>query len=91
LSSITFENDDDAVEIGNSMSHDLEDAVWSASDERAASVIRRLHADQIDINENVSRLVNFCVAARNEIVSEHTPKRTCARSVKGRRVHYAKR
>ena len=50
LSIITYKDEDDAVRIANGTPYGLAGAVWSASDERAQRVARRMRTGQIDIN-----------------------------------------
>jgi len=50
LSMITYEDEDDAVRIANGTPYGLAGGVWSASEERAERVARRVRAGQIDIN-----------------------------------------
>ena len=47
---IPYGSDDEAVDIANGTVYGLAAAVWSASDERARAVAKRLHAGQVDIN-----------------------------------------
>ncbi|MER7005776.1 aldehyde dehydrogenase family protein [Dactylosporangium sp. NPDC000555] len=50
LSVIPYRDEDDAVRIANSTRYGLAGAVWSASQERAVAVARRLRTGQVDIN-----------------------------------------
>ena len=50
LSIIPYRDDDEAVKIANDTPYGLAGAVWSASDERAQKVARRIRAGQIDVN-----------------------------------------
>ncbi|MFN0181065.1 MAG: aldehyde dehydrogenase family protein [Gemmatimonadales bacterium] len=50
LSIITYQNDDDAVRIANDTVYGLAGGVWSADEDRAKRVARRIRAGQIDIN-----------------------------------------
>ena len=50
LSIIPFESDDHAVEIANDSEYGLAGGVWSADEERAMSVARRMRTGQVDIN-----------------------------------------
>ncbi|MBX7200997.1 MAG: aldehyde dehydrogenase family protein [Rhodospirillaceae bacterium] len=50
LSIIGYEDEDDAVRIANSTIYGLAGGVWSASDEHAERVARRLRTGQVDIN-----------------------------------------
>ena len=47
---IQYQDEDDAVRIANSTIYGLGGAVWSATDERAISVARRMRTGQVDIN-----------------------------------------
>ncbi len=50
LSVLPYGSDDEAVEIANSTPYGLAGAVFSASDERALGVARRLRTGQVDVN-----------------------------------------
>lgn len=50
LSIITYTDEDDAVRIANGTAYGLSGGVWSASDEHAEQVARRLRTGQIEIN-----------------------------------------
>ncbi len=50
LSILTYKDDDDAVRIANDTIYGLAGGVWSADEERAKRVARRIRAGQIDIN-----------------------------------------
>ncbi len=50
LSIITYKDEDDAVRIANDTIYGLSGAVWSADEERALRVARRLRTGQVDIN-----------------------------------------
>ncbi len=50
LSIMTYKDDDDAVRIANDTIYGLAGGVWSADEERAKRVARRIRAGQIDIN-----------------------------------------
>ncbi|MGQ0651691.1 MAG: aldehyde dehydrogenase family protein [Betaproteobacteria bacterium] len=50
LSIVPYHDEDEAVRIANDSPYGLAGAVWSASDERAQRVARRIRAGQIDIN-----------------------------------------
>jgi betaine-aldehyde dehydrogenase len=50
LSILSYGDDDDAVRIANDTPYGLAGAVWSASDERAQRVARRLRTGQVDVN-----------------------------------------
>jgi aldehyde dehydrogenase (NAD+) len=50
LSIITYQTDDEAVRIANDTIYGLAGGVWSADEERAKRVARRIRAGQIDIN-----------------------------------------
>lgn len=50
LSIIPFDDDDDAVSIANNSRYGLHGAVWSADDERALAIARRLRTGQVDVN-----------------------------------------
>lgn len=50
LSIIPYDDDDDAVDIANGTVFGLAGAVWSADQERALSVARRMRTGQVDIN-----------------------------------------
>ncbi|TLF50566.1 aldehyde dehydrogenase family protein [Halomonas urmiana] len=50
LSIITYRDEDEAVRIANDTRYGLAGAVWSASEERAMTVARKLRAGQVDIN-----------------------------------------
>ncbi|HWL64746.1 MAG TPA: aldehyde dehydrogenase family protein [Actinomycetota bacterium] len=47
---IPFDDDDDAVQIANNSRYGLSGAVWSASEERALSVARRIRSGTIGVN-----------------------------------------
>lgn len=47
---IAYGSDEEAVAIANGTVYGLAAAVWSASDERARGIAKRLHAGQVDIN-----------------------------------------
>ncbi|MCC6889903.1 MAG: aldehyde dehydrogenase family protein [Hyphomicrobiales bacterium] len=50
LSIITYKDDEEAVRIANDTIYGLAGAVWSADNERALRVARRLRTGQVDIN-----------------------------------------
>jgi betaine-aldehyde dehydrogenase len=50
LSIITYEDEADAIRIANGTAYGLGGGVWSASEERALKVARRLRTGQVDIN-----------------------------------------
>ena len=50
LSILPYGDEDDAVRIANDTPYGLAGAVWSASDERAQRVARRLRTGQVDVN-----------------------------------------
>ncbi len=50
LSIIGYDDDDDAVRIANDSQYGLAGGVWSASDERAMSVARRMRTGAVDVN-----------------------------------------
>lgn len=50
LSILTYEDEADAIRIANNTVYGLAGAVWSATDERAMSVAKRLRTGQVDIN-----------------------------------------
>lgn len=50
LTILPHDGDEDAIRIANATRFGLAGGVWSASDERAMSVARRMRAGQIDIN-----------------------------------------
>ena len=50
LSIITYKDEDDAVRIANSTVYGLAGSVWSATDEHAEKVARRIRTGQVDIN-----------------------------------------
>jgi betaine-aldehyde dehydrogenase len=50
LAIIPYANEDDAVRIANDTPYGLAGAVWSADEERAKRVARRLRTGQVDIN-----------------------------------------
>jgi betaine-aldehyde dehydrogenase len=50
LSIIPYRDEEDAVRIANDSPYGLAGAVWSASEERAQRVARRIRAGQIDVN-----------------------------------------
>jgi acyl-CoA reductase-like NAD-dependent aldehyde dehydrogenase len=47
---ITYQNEDEAVQIANNTIYGLGGAVWGASDESAMRVARRMRTGQVDIN-----------------------------------------
>lgn len=47
---ISYTNEEEAIAIANGTPYGLGAAVWSASDERALAVARRLRAGQVDVN-----------------------------------------
>jgi acyl-CoA reductase-like NAD-dependent aldehyde dehydrogenase len=47
---ITYQDEDEAVAIANDTIYGLAGAVWSATDEHAMKVARRLRTGQVDIN-----------------------------------------
>ena len=47
---IQYQDEDDAVRIANNTIYGLGGAVWSATDERAIGVARRMRTGQVDIN-----------------------------------------
>lgn len=47
---IPFEDDDDAVRIANNSFYGLSGAVWSASEERAVAVARRIRSGTVSVN-----------------------------------------
>ncbi|MFE9061921.1 aldehyde dehydrogenase family protein [Streptomyces violaceusniger] len=50
ISITTHDGDDDAVRLANSTRYGLHGSVWSSSDERATSVVRRVRAGQLEIS-----------------------------------------
>lgn len=50
LSIIPFDDDDDAVRIANDSLYGLAGGVWSADDDRAMSVARRMRTGAVDVN-----------------------------------------
>ncbi len=50
LSIIGYDDDDDAVRIANDSQYGLAGGVWSASDERAMSVARKMRTGAVDVN-----------------------------------------
>jgi acyl-CoA reductase-like NAD-dependent aldehyde dehydrogenase len=50
LSIITYRDEDDAVRIANGTAYGLAGGVWSATDEHAEQVARRLRTGQVEIN-----------------------------------------
>jgi aldehyde dehydrogenase (NAD+) len=50
LAVIAFEDDDEAVSIANNSRYGLAGAVWSADEERALAVARRMRTGAVDIN-----------------------------------------
>lgn len=50
LSVITFKDDDDAVRIANDSDYGLSGGVWSASEERALAVARRIRTGTVNVN-----------------------------------------
>ena len=50
LALIAYDTEDDAVRIANDSPYGLAGGVWSASDERAMAVARRMRTGQVDIN-----------------------------------------
>jgi acyl-CoA reductase-like NAD-dependent aldehyde dehydrogenase len=50
LAIIPYQDEDDAVRIANDTLYGLAGAVWSADEERARRVARRLRTGQVDIN-----------------------------------------
>ncbi len=50
LAIITYKDEDEAVRIANGTPYGLAGGVWSASEERAQKVARRLRTGQVDIN-----------------------------------------
>jgi len=53
LSIIPYDSEDEAVEIANDSIYGLAGGVWSASEERAKGVARRLRTGQVEINGGV--------------------------------------
>ena len=58
LSIIGYEDDDDAVRIANDSLYGLSGGVWSADDDRAMAVARRMRTGAVDVNGG-----NFNIAA----------------------------
>ncbi len=50
LSLIAYDDEDDAVRIANDSAYGLAGGVWSADDERALAVARRIRTGQVEIN-----------------------------------------
>lgn len=50
LSILTYESEDEAVELANSLSYGLSAGVWSGSIERSLEVAARLQAGQVEVN-----------------------------------------
>jgi aldehyde dehydrogenase (NAD+) len=50
LSVIAYEDDDDAVRIANDTQYGLAGGVWSADEDRALAVARRMRTGQVDVN-----------------------------------------
>jgi acyl-CoA reductase-like NAD-dependent aldehyde dehydrogenase len=50
LSIIGYEDDDDAVQIANDSPYGLSGGVWSADDDRAMAVARRMRTGAVDVN-----------------------------------------
>ena len=50
LSIITYTDEDDAVRIANGTAYGLSGGVWSATDEHAERIARRLRTGQVEIN-----------------------------------------
>ena len=50
LAVIAFNDDEDAIRIANDSDFGLSGSVWSASDERALSVARRIRTGTINVN-----------------------------------------
>ena len=50
LSIIAYDDDDDAVAIANDSPYGLSGGVWSASDDRAMAVARRMRTGAVDVN-----------------------------------------
>ncbi len=50
LSLIAYDDEDDAVRIANDSSYGLAGGVWSADDDRALAVARRIRTGQVEIN-----------------------------------------
>jgi aldehyde dehydrogenase (NAD+) len=50
LSLLPFDTEDEAVQIANGTGYGLAAAVWSADQEHAVTVARRLRAGQVEIN-----------------------------------------
>ncbi|HXC41048.1 MAG TPA: aldehyde dehydrogenase family protein [Burkholderiales bacterium] len=57
LSILTYKDEDDAVRIANDSLYGLAGGVWSASDERAIKVARRMRTGQVDINGGAFNLM----------------------------------
>jgi len=50
LSIVTYKDEEDAVRIANDTAYGLAGGVWSASDEHAQKIARRMRTGQVDIN-----------------------------------------
>jgi betaine-aldehyde dehydrogenase len=50
LSILTYRDEDDAVRIANGTRYGLAGAVWSADEQRARRLARRIRAGQVDVN-----------------------------------------
>jgi aldehyde dehydrogenase (NAD+) len=50
LAMLPFDDDDEAVAIANNSRYGLAGAVWSADQERAVAVARRLRTGAVDVN-----------------------------------------
>ena len=50
LSILPYADEDDAVEIANDSRYGLAGAVWSADQDHAVAVARRLRTGQVDVN-----------------------------------------
>jgi len=50
LAIIPHDGDDDALAIANNSNYGLAGAVWSANDDRALEVAKRMRTGQVDIN-----------------------------------------
>lgn len=57
LSILTYKDEDDAVRIANDSLYGLAGGVWSASDEHAMKVARRMRTGQVDINGGAFNLM----------------------------------